>query len=84
MEIQEAWPQYFGKVWEQIARDSLARIKIANQRWLPAGRWWGPGMDDQPLELDIVSAHPKNRNLCLSVRSRQPVPARNRKRCLDS
>ena len=64
-EVQEAWPQYFGKVWEQIARDSVARIEVANQRWLPAGRWWGKGTDGQALELDIVSSHPKNKKLCL-------------------
>jgi len=54
-EIQRAWPQYLGQVWEELARSSVPRIRIAGQAWGPAARWWGAGVDRQPMELDIVA-----------------------------
>jgi AAA+ ATPase superfamily predicted ATPase len=45
--IQEQWPGYLGKIWENLARASLS------QDWLPAGRWWS-----KEVELDIVARHP--------------------------
>lgn len=50
--IQRQWAQFLGGVWEDLARDSVARLPIGGQRWLPAGRWWA-----REVELDVVAAH---------------------------
>lgn len=48
-------PGHLAEVWEDLARASAARIKIAGEEWRPASRWWGPGLDRQAMELDIVA-----------------------------
>ena len=53
--VQRDWPQFLGQSWEQLVRASIARLRIGGLRWEPASRWWGPGGDGRPLELDIVA-----------------------------
>jgi hypothetical protein len=53
--VRRDWPQFLGQCWEQLARASIARMRIGGLRWEPASRWWGPGADGRPLELDIVA-----------------------------
>src|SRR5204862_4660005 len=40
-----------GLEWEELARRSVARMRIGGRRWLPASRWWGNGLDGRLLEL---------------------------------
>jgi len=54
-EVRRAWPQYLGQAWEEVVRENVARTRLFGASWLPAGRWWGPGRDGRPLELDVVS-----------------------------
>lgn len=54
-DLKARWPTYLGGVWEALARDSVARLPIDGESWLPAQRWWGAGTDRHPLELDIVA-----------------------------
>lgn len=54
-EIRKGWPQYLGLHWERLARDAVATVPLLGRRWNPASRWWGPGVDAKPLELDIVA-----------------------------
>jgi AAA+ ATPase superfamily predicted ATPase len=54
-EIDRAWPVFFGQIWEDLARRSVASLRLAGSTWLPAGRWWGGGLDGKALELDIVA-----------------------------
>lgn len=56
-DVERAWPSYLGHAWEHMARASVARITIGGEEWKPASRWWGPGLDRQPLEIDIVAEH---------------------------
>jgi hypothetical protein len=30
-------------------------LDVFGKTWGPAGRWWGPGLDGQPLEVDLVA-----------------------------
>jgi AAA+ ATPase superfamily predicted ATPase len=53
--IQRAWPPYMGQVWVDLARASVATLKVDGRTWRPASRWWGPGTDRRPMELDIVA-----------------------------
>ena len=42
-------------VWEELARWSVSRLEIAEQRWKPAARWWGKGCNGKHMEIDIVA-----------------------------
>jgi hypothetical protein len=42
-------------VWEELARASVPWLGCDGRRWKPASRWWGPGVDRRPLEIDIVA-----------------------------
>ena len=53
--IRGAFPQHLGLAWEQLARESVARLTISGRSWQPAQRWWGAGTDREPLELDVVA-----------------------------
>lgn len=55
--IRDAWSLHLGGVWEELARQSTSRLLIGGESWLPAQRWWGPGRDRRPMELDLVARH---------------------------
>ncbi len=42
-------------VWEDLARESVPRLDLAGREWGKAFRWWGPGRDRKPLEVDVVA-----------------------------
>ncbi len=50
--VQAQWTTVLGPIWEKLARDRLARMSVAGEGWLPAGRWWS-----KEVELDLVAAH---------------------------
>jgi AAA+ ATPase superfamily predicted ATPase len=54
-EVRADYRNHLGRVWEDLARDSVARLQVAGTKWLPPRRWWGRGCDGEPLELDIVA-----------------------------
>ncbi len=54
-EVERQWPQFLGGAWEQMARDSVARLTIGRRRWRPATRWWGSANDRVAIELDVVA-----------------------------
>jgi hypothetical protein len=47
--------QYRGEVWEELVRRSVARLKIDGIEWGPGHRWWGPGSDKKPTEIDVIA-----------------------------
>jgi AAA+ ATPase superfamily predicted ATPase len=49
------FPHHAGEVWEELARESVPALGCFGKTWGPAGRWWGPGLDRQPLEIDLVA-----------------------------
>lgn len=48
-------PRHLGGVWEDLARRAVSRMRIAGEEWGVGGRWWGPGTDGAPLEIDVVA-----------------------------
>lgn len=54
-EIGQRLGHHIGEVWEELARTSVPRLRPGGKSWGPAGRWWGPGLDRQPLEVDLVA-----------------------------
>lgn len=54
-DIANRFTHQAGEVWEELARASVPRLNCFGKAWGPASRWWGPGLDRQPLEVDVVS-----------------------------
>jgi AAA+ ATPase superfamily predicted ATPase len=54
-DIAARFPHHAGEVWEELARESVPVLDCFGKTWGPAGRWWGPGLDRQPLEIDLVA-----------------------------
>jgi len=54
-EIGQRLGHHIGEIWEELARSSVPLLRLAGKTWGPAGRWWGPGLDRQPLEVDVVA-----------------------------
>lgn len=54
-EIVHRLGHHIGEVWEELARASVPRLQLAGRAWGLAGRWWGPGLDRRPLEVDLVA-----------------------------
>ncbi len=54
-EIEQRLGHHVGGVWEELARASVPHLRTAGKSWGLAGRWWGPGLDRQPLEVDLVA-----------------------------
>ena len=55
-EIGQRLGHHVGEIWEELARASVPRLPLAGKVWGPAGRWWGPGLDRRPLEIDLVAS----------------------------
>ena len=46
---------HVAEIWENLARESTTGLSIDGQSWKPGKRWWGPGRDGKPMEIDIVA-----------------------------
>ena len=54
-EIDKRIPLHVSEVWENLARESTARLNIGGISWKPACRWWGNGKNGKPMEIDLVA-----------------------------
>lgn len=62
-EIGQRLGHHVGEIWEELARASVTRLQLGGRNWGPAGRWWGPGLDRQPLEVDLVAHSSDGRSI---------------------
>jgi uncharacterized protein len=53
--VKEALSSHVSGVWEALARESVPFVRLGGTRWGTAARWWGPGADGKPMELDVVA-----------------------------
>jgi len=54
-DVTARFPHHVGELWEELARSSVPFLDLFGRTWSPASRWWGPGVDHQPLEIDVVA-----------------------------
>ena len=54
-EIDKRIPLHVSEVWENLARESIARLNIGGISWKPGCRWWGSGKSGKPMEIDLVA-----------------------------
>ena len=55
--LQPAFRVYLGQAWEHLVRDEVQRKPLPglDLRLRNAARWWGYGVDRNPMEIDIVA-----------------------------
>ena len=53
--VHSEFPFHAGDIWEQLARESTAFLELHGRRWTKGQRWWGPGLDRKPMEIDVVA-----------------------------
>jgi AAA+ ATPase superfamily predicted ATPase len=54
-EVEKQSGHHIGEIWEELARAAVPLLPLAGKIWGPAGRWWGPGLDRRPLEIDLLA-----------------------------
>jgi uncharacterized protein len=54
-EFEKKFSMHVSEVWEDLARESTARLNIGGISWKPAQRWWGHGKDGKAMEIDVVA-----------------------------
>jgi AAA+ ATPase superfamily predicted ATPase len=54
-ETMAVLPLHVSGVWEDLVRESVLRARYLGKAWESVGSWWGPGLDREPLELDVVA-----------------------------
>ena len=64
-QFEVAFQTYLGKIWEDLVRGALLRRRLPGIAcdWRKVGRWWGTGINRQPLEVDIVAESSDGRAL---------------------
>jgi len=64
-DMKRDFSHHVSGLWEELARASVPRLDIFGERFGPASRWWGAGVDQKPLELDIVAESEDRKSLLL-------------------
>jgi AAA+ ATPase superfamily predicted ATPase len=64
-DMKRDFAHHVSGVWEELARASVPRLDIFGERFGPASRWWGAGVDQKPMELDIVAESEDRKSLLL-------------------
>ena len=54
-----------GQIWEELARASVAHLRVGGLRWQPAARWWGKDAAGVAAEIDIVAESYDRRHVLL-------------------
>lgn len=54
-EVKRDFPHHAAAAWEALSRASVAEIGAPRVAWEEARRYWGPGLDRNPMELDVVA-----------------------------
>jgi AAA+ ATPase superfamily predicted ATPase len=54
-DVAKSLPAHVGDAFEDLARRSVPHSRYLGRIWGPAARWWGPGLDRSPMEIDVVA-----------------------------
>ncbi|HEY7699416.1 MAG TPA: ATP-binding protein, partial [Vicinamibacteria bacterium] len=64
-DVRRDFSHHVSGLWEELARASVPRLNIFGEKFGPARRWWGAGVDQKPMELDIVAEGENGKSLLL-------------------
>jgi len=68
-DIGRSFGHHVAGVWEDLARSSVAHLPAFGHTWRPASRWWGTGLNRQPMEIDVVAESDDKTSLLLGEAS---------------
>ncbi len=54
-EVMGTLPALVSAAWEDLARMCVPKAEIGGRAWDAPSRYWGPGRDGSPLEIDAVA-----------------------------
>lgn len=63
--VERDFPHHVAASWEALARASVGRVGGLDKDWGEARRYWGPGLDRQPMEIDVVAGSADGRSLLI-------------------
>ena len=63
--IAERFDQYISFIWEDICLQSVPYLSIEGESFGIASRWWGNGLDGNPMEIDIVAESTDKKTLLI-------------------
>ncbi len=78
-DIQKSLPQHEAAIWEGLVRQAVPRISVADTEWRTAARWWGPGSDRKPMEIDVLAESDDGRSLLVGEVKRSATHAELRR-----
>ncbi len=64
-EVERSLSHHTSQIWEELARASVPALKCFGVDWSPARRWWGPSLEQNPMEIDIVSESTDGRSILI-------------------
>lgn len=55
--LRPSFDVYLGQAWEEIVREMLMRKSVpgVGGRWRKVSRWWGSGLNREPMEIDVLA-----------------------------
>lgn len=56
MEITKKLDHYISGIWEGLCRDAVPVMNFKGMHFGEARRWWGNGLDNRQMEIDILAA----------------------------
>lgn len=80
-EVRADFAGHMAAMWEELARQALPHLDVADAEWQLALSWWGAGTDKQPMEVDILSASTDGKKLVVGE-AKLSVSAREAERAL--
>ena len=54
-DIAGQYDKYLSSLWEEICRRAIPFMVFEGKRFNPAARWWGNGLDGNPMEVDVLA-----------------------------
>lgn len=54
-DIAGQYDKYLSGLWEELCRRAVPFMVFEGKRFNPAARWWGNGLDGNPMEVDLVA-----------------------------
>jgi AAA+ ATPase superfamily predicted ATPase len=64
-EIEAHYDHYISGLWEDLCRKAIPHIEIDGNKFSPASRWWGSGIDKKLIEIDIVAESTDKKTLLI-------------------
>jgi AAA+ ATPase superfamily predicted ATPase len=62
--VNKNLPLFTSNSWEELCRQSVPFL-FKDIEFKPAGRWWGKGLDGEPMEIDVIAESSDRKTLLI-------------------